>query len=222
LRGENRDLPIPVHIQKDPPFWDIFPENPEVFNLVLQARALGVLRVEENRALKETLVRYTRRNAIGSEDVDLAASWEETVQVLEIPACRNDREEIQRQVNAKLAVSETEEQKRSLYLQLTTYLQQRETELAKEGGKDSFSYKREYRIILEVIAKYKLNVGGVPDVTTPPAPVQDSVVQAPTVLDGNGVENNVLVSVFCTSCSAKNPASSNFCFKCGTKLVKMT
>jgi len=222
LRGENRDLPIPVHIQKDPPFWDIFPENPEVFNLVLQARALGVLRVEENRALKETLVRYTRRNAIGSEDVDLAASWEETVQVLEIPACRNDREEIQRQVNAKLAASETEEQKRSLYIQLTTYLQQRETELAKEGGKDSFSYKREYRIILDAIAKYKLNVGGVPDVTTPPAPVQDSVVQAPTVLDGNGGGNNVRVSVFCTSCGTKNPANSKFCSNCGTKLLQMT
>lgn len=222
LRGENRDLPIPVHIQKDPPFWDIFPEKPEVFNLVVQARALGVLRVEENRAVKETLIRYTRPTDTDPENVDLAATWEEVVQVLEIPACRNDREEIQRQVNAKLAVSETEVQKRSLYTQLINYLRQREVDLDKEGGKDSPDYKRENKIIQAVIAKYKLNVGGVPDVTTPPAPVQDSVVQAPTVLDGNGGGNNVRVSVFCTSCRAENSTSSNFCFNCGTKLVKMT
>ena len=27
LRGEPRDLTIPVHIQKEPPFWDVFPED---------------------------------------------------------------------------------------------------------------------------------------------------------------------------------------------------
>ncbi|NEP61000.1 MAG: zinc-ribbon domain-containing protein, partial [Symploca sp. SIO2G7] len=28
--------------------------------------------------------------------------------------------------------------------------------------------------------------------------------------------------VFCTSCGIKNPTNSNFCFKCGTKLVKIS
>jgi hypothetical protein len=84
LRGESHDLPIPVHIQKEPPFWDVFPENPAIFNLVVQARSLNILRLEENRHLKEKVVRYTRQTAIGLENVDVASSWEETAQVLEI------------------------------------------------------------------------------------------------------------------------------------------
>ena len=39
-------------MQKEPPFWDIFPEDGKVFKLVVVARALKVLRLEENRASK--------------------------------------------------------------------------------------------------------------------------------------------------------------------------
>ncbi len=39
--------------QKEPPFWDIFPENPQIYQLVVEARSLKVLRMEENRSTKE-------------------------------------------------------------------------------------------------------------------------------------------------------------------------
>lgn len=156
LRGEGKDLPIPVHIQKEPPFWDVFPEDPEVFRLVVQARALEVLRLEENRSTQEKGVRYTRETVIGNENVDIASSWAEVAQVLEVLACRPDREEIQRQVSAKLAAADRPELKQALYEQLITYLKQRETELEKSGGTDSPDYKREAVIIQDVISSCKL------------------------------------------------------------------
>lgn len=82
LRGESRDLPIPIHIQKEPPFWDVFPENPAILNLVVQAKSLNLLRREENRNLKENVVRYTYQTAIWLENADVASRWEETAQVL--------------------------------------------------------------------------------------------------------------------------------------------
>lgn len=204
LRGENRDMPIPIHIQKEPQFWDVFPENPEIFNLVVQARALGVLRMEENRSLKENLVRYTRKTAIDSENVDIASSWEEAVQVLEIPACLPDKEAIGRQVTAKLEVARTDAQKAVLYNQLISYLQMREAELEKEGGKDSSTYKREYQIILGVMHKYQMKAD-----------------------EGQSVDSSIPITapprthVFCTNCGTKNPANSKFCSTCGTRLVQL-
>ncbi|MEA5468414.1 tubulin-like doman-containing protein [Spirulina sp. 06S082] len=154
LKGESRDLPIPVHIQKEPPFWDIFPEDPKIFNLVVLARALGVLRLEQNKRTKESAVRYVRRTAIGEENVDLASSWEEVSQVLEVKACREDREECDRQVKQILTSAETNAEKQILFKQFTDYLSQRELEL--EGGKDSPEYKREAAIVLDAIEQYKL------------------------------------------------------------------
>ncbi|MCZ2207342.1 tubulin-like doman-containing protein [Cylindrospermopsis raciborskii] len=156
LRGESRDLPIPVHIQKEPPFWDLFPEDPEVFRLVLQARALGVLRLEENRGTQEKVIRYTHKNVIGAENVDIAASWEEAVQVLEVLACRPDREEIHKQVSAKFSAADQPQLKQALYDQLITYLKQREADLEKLGGADNPDYKREATIIQDVIKSHKL------------------------------------------------------------------
>ena len=156
LRGENQDSPIPVHIQKEPPFWDVFPEDPEVFRLVLQARALGVLKLEENRNTEISVIRYTRDTVTGYENVDIASSWEEAVQVLEVQACRPDREEIQRQVTAKFAAADTTEKKHTLYEQLLAYLKRREADLTKLGGADSPDYKRELTIIQGAITDYKL------------------------------------------------------------------
>jgi hypothetical protein len=159
LRGESRDLPIPVHIQKEAPFWDVFPEDPGVFRLVLQARALGVLRLEENRSTQEKVIRYTRKTVTGSENMDIASSWEEAVQVLEVLACRPDREEIQKQVSAKFSAADQTQSKQALYDQLMTYLKQREAELEKLGGTDSPDYKREATIIQDVIKSQKLKNG---------------------------------------------------------------
>ena len=154
--GESRDLPIPVHLQKEPPFWDVFPEDPAIFKLVIQARALVILRQEENRTTQEQSIRYTRQTAIGAENVDISASWEEAPQVLNVLACRPDREEIQQQISQKLTRAETDPQKHALFEQLATYLEQRALELEPAGGKDTPEYKRETRIILDTIEAHKL------------------------------------------------------------------
>ncbi|MBD1932663.1 zinc-ribbon domain-containing protein [Trichocoleus sp. FACHB-69] len=212
LKGESKDPPVPVHIQKEPPFWDVFPEDPEVFRLVVQARAFGVLRLEENRNTKENTIRYTRKTVIGTENVDIASGWEEAVQVLEVLACRPDKEEIQRRVTALLAAADQPQEKRVLYNQLMAYLKQREVELEKNGGTDSPDYRREATIIQNVIAANKLNVGEGVGVVIPK--LQDQ----PPVNNGGAAP----AQVFCTSCGNKNPANSKFCSKCGTRLVQFT
>ncbi len=156
LRGEPRDLPIPVHIQKEPPFWDVFPEDPKIFQLVIQARALNVLYLSENQATRENTIRYTRKTNIGLENVDIASSWEEASQILEVRACRPDREEIKRQITEQLNQADTPQQKRQLYQTLTAYLEHRSLELEKQGGKDSPEYKREAEIIKRLIDDYQL------------------------------------------------------------------
>ena len=236
LRGESRNLPIPVHIQKEPPFWDVFPENPEIFKLVVQARAMDVLRQEENHTTKENVIRYTCQTAIGPENVDIASSWEEASQVLEVLACRPDREEIQRQVTTKLQGAETPSQKQELFNQFKTYLQQRSLELKKQGGKDSPDYKREARILLDVIEGYKLKTESksVKSGTTATPRQSDNLAarisqpvnptNAPTQLEENNAVNGSTQQdyVFCTNCGTKNPTNSKFCFKCGTQLVKFS
>jgi rubrerythrin len=239
LRGENRDLPIPVHIQKEPPYWDVFPEDADVLKLVVQARSLRVLRLEANRSTKERVIRYTRGTEIGTEDVDLASSWEEAAQVLEVLACRPDREEIQRQVNKKLDAGETPAQKQALFDQLMGYLSQREEELAKQGGKDCLEYKREATVLLDVIRRYKLGtIAEDMDALIASPPVNPALVNAPVAPVSNSVTPRPVdppqpasvaapaatpsapATVFCTSCGTQNPANSNFCAKCGKQLVK--
>lgn len=122
--------------------------------------------------------------------------------MLEVKACRSDKEEIQRQVTAKLKTSETPQQKQALYGQFIQYLKQRSEELA--GGPDNTEYKREDTIILNLINVYKLDTGGEIPLTV--APSSPAVATA--------------ALVFCTNCGQQNPATSNFCSKCGTKLAK--
>jgi hypothetical protein len=175
LRGENRDMPIPVHIEKEPRFWDIFPENPEVFKTVVLGRAFGMLRLEENRATKEHVVRYVHATEIGLETVDIASNWEDTVQVLDVLACRDDREEIERQIAAKLADVDSDRAKHDLFEQLLNYLQERDRELEKMGGKDSPEYKREAQVILKTIQKYHLRTALAQDVEDPLPMTEDSL-----------------------------------------------
>ena len=160
LRGESRDLPIPVHIQNNAPFWDIFPEDERVFRLVIQARALGILVISKNKNTQESVVRYSRDSVTGKENVDLASSWEEVTQTLQVLACRPDREEIERQLNAQYdAAAEDMGTKQAIYEQLMAYLKLREDELVKQGGEDSPDYKRELTIVQQVITKHKLKTG---------------------------------------------------------------
>ncbi len=233
LRGEARELPIPVHIQKEAPFWDIFPEDPEIFKLILLARVLKILRMEENRKTKENVIRYTRKTAIGSENVDIASSWEESVQVLEVLACRDDRNAIQSQVTHRLTAAETVEQKHALFIQLKDYLERRALELDKLGGMDSQEYKREAKIILDTIGAYGLESiieePIVPPIGEPKKTEQTSSVQTGTNQPLTPVEPPTMLPpqptapnhVFCTNCGAQNPANSNFCSSCGTRLMKL-
>ncbi|MUG92684.1 zinc-ribbon domain-containing protein [Scytonema sp. UIC 10036] len=217
LRGESRDLPIPVHTEKETSFWDVFPEDPNVFKLIVQARALDVLRLEENRAIREKAIRYTRRTAIGLENVDIASSWEEASQVLEVLACRGDREEIQRQVTEKISAAETEKGKELLFNKLTTYLEHRAIELEKQGGKDSLNYKREAAIVLDIINTYKLKT----EIEETPQPIVAApsvpLVPPPVKTVNTSPQNHV----FCINCGTKNPTHSKFCFNCGTQLVQL-
>lgn len=158
IRGESRDLPIPVHIQKEIPFWDLFPEDSKIFRLIVQARALKILKLEENRNTHDKVIRYVRKTVTSNEAIDIASTWEEAVQVLEVQACRPDREELERQITEKFNAADQPASKKVLYDQLLTYLKQRETELNKVGGTDSPEYKREFTLIEEVITQYKLKI----------------------------------------------------------------
>jgi hypothetical protein len=154
--------------------------------------------------------------------VDIASSWEEAVQVLEVLACRGDREEIDRQVNTKLNEAETDEQKQQLYQQFMAYLTQRQTELEKEGGKDSLIYKREAKIIQDVITRYKLPVTGPiaeekPEETVEISKETPKSSQPVTPVDKAPQQDYV----FCTNCGTKNPTNSKFCYKCGNQLVSL-
>ncbi|MGK7932753.1 MAG: tubulin-like doman-containing protein [Microcystaceae cyanobacterium] len=207
--GENRDLPIPVHLQKEPPYWDIFPEDPTVFKLGVEARALKILRQEINKLTRENVIRYQTKTVTGIENVDIASSWEEVPQVLEIRACRPDREEIQRQVTVKINAAQTPQQKQELYQELITYLQQREKALVKQGGKDSPEYKRENQIIKDLITTHRLSATQVSNPSQP-----EPVVSNPSN------NNDVTTHLFCPQCGHQNPINFNFCSKCGTKLAK--
>ncbi|MBW4671797.1 MAG: zinc-ribbon domain-containing protein [Cyanomargarita calcarea GSE-NOS-MK-12-04C] len=211
LRGESKDLPIPVHIQKEPPFWDLFPEDPEIFQLVVQARTFKILRLEQNRKTQENVIRYTRRTVIGTENVDIASNWEEAVQVLEVLACRPDKEEIRRQIVAKFATVDQPQGKQTLSNQLMTYLKEREIELEKVGGNDSPEYKREANIIQSLIVRYKLQVS-----------IDSNVAEKPQTQQQAPVKTSPQpgTHIFCNECGHKNPANSKFCSNCGAQLVK--
>jgi hypothetical protein len=156
LKGESKDPPIPVHLTKEPPFWDVFPENPQIYSLVVQARALEILFLEVNRATRENSIRYTRQTALGKEKVDVASNWEEVPQILEVRACRTDLDAIQNQVNGIYEAAVTETQKQELYQKFNDYLTHRAKELEQLGGQDSPIYAREKAIALNIINQYRL------------------------------------------------------------------
>ena len=190
LKGEAKDPPIPVHLTKEPPFWDVIPEDSNVFKLAVQARALEVLFQEVNRATKEQTIRYTQQTAIGSEKVDLASNWEEAPQILQVRACRRDREEIERQVNHIFATAESDTQKQQLYQKLLDYLRQRAIELAKSGGEDSPLYMREKAIVIDVINKYKLAPTQAQTTPIPMTPTESVTVGEAQPENGSGIFDN--------------------------------
>ena len=181
LKGESKDPPIPVHLTKEPPFWDVFPENPEIYNLVVQARALGVLFLEVNKATQENSIRYTQQTALGQEKVDLASNWEEVPQILEVRACRDDLEAIRQKVNRIYEAAATDAQKQELYQQFTDYLAARARELDKQGGQDSPVYAREKAIALKIINQYRL--GNVSNIEPEPQVMTAEIDNTPELVE---------------------------------------
>jgi hypothetical protein len=210
--GKSRDLPIPVHIEKSPPFWDIFPEDDSIFELVILTRALKILRQDVNQKTKDSIIRYSKETVIGEQNVDLASTWAEVIAVLEVKNCREDRQEIERQLAQKFDNSESDTEKQAIYRQLIAYLEQRAMDLAKQGGKDSPDYKREATIIQKAIEKRGI-------IPTRPLLLLES---DPVTFDDAQVSQETSpptrTHIFCTKCGQQNPANANFCSKCGNKL----
>jgi hypothetical protein len=167
LIGESRDLPIPAHLQKEAPFWDVFPEDPKVFQLVVQARSLGILRQDINRATQEHTIRYDTTGSTGTQSIDVASTWDEVVQVLEVKACSRDRDEIQRQITSYLNDLKTSEDRQNLYQKLIKYLGMRALELDAKGGKESPEYRREDTVIAKLIVEQRLQPENLDQVDDP-------------------------------------------------------
>jgi Tubulin like/zinc-ribbon domain len=199
MKGQAMGLPIPVHIQKEPPFWDIFPENQKVFELVTISRALGIMRADINNTNNENVIRYYISTATDNENnVDIASTWEEATQALEIPACRQDLEEIERQKKAKLDEIDSTQKKQQLYQQLLTYLDRRKLELDRFGGKESYQYLKEKDIIDRLIETQQL-------LSNPT--IKEEISQVPPTIGST--------HRFCTNCGHQNLLAAKFCSECG-------
>lgn len=151
LAGLNVDMPIPVHTEKQLPFWDLWPESDDVFRLVAKARALGVLRAEQNVESNQEVIRYSRISNLGREEnIDIACSWEEAVLVLELKDCDNDRMSVETQISEMMRNCGKDE----ITQRLNDYLNNRIRAFA--AGSDSIEYKRELKIIGDLADEYKL------------------------------------------------------------------
>ena len=194
LDGEHRQPPIPVHIQKDPPFWDLQPEDPNVLKLVVLARTLDVLWQDVNQATEEQVIRYQETSITGTKNIDLASTWEEVVQVLQVSVCRPDREKIQKQVSDRLQGAKTKDQKAKLCQVLLNYLQSRAQDLRDEGGSDSPIYKRENKFIEDTIQEYKLVSAGseLPGAVVPPSTETSESPTPDPVVVSNGAQPEVI------------------------------
>ncbi|MEX6775885.1 tubulin-like doman-containing protein [Limnospira fusiformis] len=220
LKGVNAKLPTPVHIQKDMVFWDFHRPDPTIEQLVLIARALGILRQEINQKTKQYVIRYRIMTKLGEDNVTVAANWEDTVQVLELPDCRKDRQEVERQLNERLDRAGTESQKQQLGKQLQDFLAERlKTEF--RNNNDEPMYLREKTIILEFIIDHKL--GTVNSPSTPPPVITEPHFGFTTEPQDNQSEKvgNVMANPgvkSCNNCGKSMSINDKFCSNCGNKM----
>jgi hypothetical protein len=151
FKGGKTAYPIPVHIQNDLVFWDIIPHDPLIERLVVIARAFGILKEGQNARANRSMVQYYKPGTGYQEAVPLAATWEEAVQVLELPDCRNDRLEIQRQLTEQIKQAKTEAQRQGLRSQLETYLSRQNG-----GQSEDPRYLRQKTIVEKFMAANQL------------------------------------------------------------------
>ncbi|KDR55003.1 zinc ribbon domain-containing protein, partial [Limnospira platensis] len=220
LKGMNAKLPAPVHIQKDMVFWDFHRPDPTIEQLVLIARAFEILRQEINKKTKQDVIRYRIMTKLGEDKVTVAANWEDTVQVLQLPDCREDRQEVERQLNELLDQAETESQKQQLGKQLQDFLAERlKTEF--RNNDEETMYLREKNIILEFIINHKL--GTVNSPSTPPPVITAPHLGFTTEPEDN--QNKMLGNVmantgikYCNKCGYSMSISDKFCSNCGNNM----
>ena len=215
-------LPSPVHIQKDMVFWDFHPADPAIQKLILVARAFGILRQEVNQATRKEVILYTILTPSHQEDmVMIGANWEDAIQVLELPDCRKDKDEVERQLNELLKNAGTESQKQQLGKKLQDFLAERlKTEFS--NNDDQPMYRREKTIILDFIIKHKLGTiassSASPKVPTQPQSTTLGFNIAPDdetpqmVIDTFGQE----LLKHCSNCGNSLSPNNRFCSSCGT------
>lgn len=226
LKGQEVDVPIPVHLQKDMVFWDFMPSDPAVEKLVLIARAFSILRQETNQKIKKDVIRYRKSSELGEDTVTLAANWEEAVQILELPDCRDDRREVQKQLDEMLEQAETDLQKQELRGRLEAFLAERLRSEFRKIGEDDPRYLQEKTIIQEFIADNKLGskINLDDSSTLSPGsnlgftiPLEDSTNQLPTNKD-KPVNQLLFQPKFCSQCGNSLIESHRFCQRCGHQI----
>jgi hypothetical protein len=225
LKGGKADLPIPVHIQKDMVFWDFMPSDPEVEKLVLIARAFSILKQETNQKTKKDVIRYRKNSELGEDIVTLASTWEDAVQILELPDCRDDRREVQNQLDKLLDQAETDLQKQQLRTMLDAFLTERLRSEFRKIGQDYPRYLQERTIIQEFIADNKLGSKINPDdcnLNVPPnsyfgfsVSPEHSPSKPPTNKD-EPVNQLLSKPKFCSQCGNSLIESHRFCSNCGS------
>ncbi|MEM7760102.1 MAG: tubulin-like doman-containing protein [Cyanobacteria bacterium P01_A01_bin.40] len=151
LRGQQADLPPSVHLQKDLVFWDFISPPAKIEELVVILRALEILTAAINLNTRQSVIRYSAIIKGQQSQITLAANWSDAVQVLELPDCRQDRQELERQLEAKLEAAATTEQLQGLSQKLTSYLEIRLKDFRQQGGHDHPRYLREKDIIRDFI-----------------------------------------------------------------------
>ncbi|WP_019508816.1 tubulin-like doman-containing protein [Pleurocapsa sp. PCC 7319] len=156
LRGQQVDLPPSVHLQQEIIFWDFIPPNKDTEKIVLILRTLEILKSEINQNTKQNVICYSTINKGKQEKVTLASNWENAVQVLELPDCRRDRQELERKLAEKLEAAETPKLKQELSQKLKSYLEIRLRDFSQKGGQDNLRYLREQDMIRDFMDCHKL------------------------------------------------------------------
>jgi hypothetical protein len=193
------------------------PSDPNIEKLVLVSRALGILKEEINKNTQKTVIRYIKTNDLGNEKITVATSWEDSILVLELPDCREDKEEVQRQLDSLLEAAEDNQvQKQQLRQKLESFLAERLQTVYKKTGEDNPLFLRERTIIREFLIEKKLAVGHSFSETSPTSekPEQPNVSTEPLP----EAQGNNLSPKFCSECGKPVSLSAKFCMECGTPI----